>query len=102
MNSNPVILYSLSTCSLCKDVQKLLAGHKVHFENVEVDRLEKDQQNEILNILKAYDDKFSFPTLVLGDEVITGYQKDKILKAIKAFSATRRFSLKRLFSFIRG
>ena len=101
MEETPVWLYSLSTCSICKDVKKLLQKKGVEFTTVDVDRLEKKEQAEMLEILKAYNPKLSFPTLLIGDEVIMGYKKDKIAQAIKKITASKGF-FNRIISAIKG
>ena len=101
MEETPVWLYSLSTCSICKDVKKLLQKKDIEFKTIDVDRLEKSEQTEILEILKAYNPKLSFPTLVIGDEVILGYNKEKITQAIKTITASKGF-FNRIISAIKG
>lgn len=101
MEQAPVWLYSLSTCSMCKDVKKILQKKRIEFDTIDVDRLEKSEQTEILETLKAYNPKLSFPTLLIGDEVIVGYNKEKIAKAIKSITASRGF-FGRLMSAIKG
>ena len=101
MEQPEVWLYSLSTCSICKDVKKLLQKKQIEFKTIDVDRLEKSEQTEMLEILKAYNPKLSFPTLLIGEEVIVGYKKEKIAQAIKAITASRGF-FGRLVAAIKG
>ena len=88
-DQTPVWLYSLSTCAICRDVKKLLQKKGISVEVMDVDRLGKADQAEILDILKTYNPKLSFPTLVIGDTVILGYNKEKISQAIKTITASR-------------
>lgn len=83
MTQPSVWLYSLSTCSICRELKKELEKKKVKYQTIDVDRLGKDEQGEILEILKEYNPKLSFPTLVVGDEVVVGYQKENVAKALK-------------------
>ena len=98
MEQTPVWLYSLSTCSMCKELKQKLGKSKIGYETIDVDRLEKAEQTEILNLLKSYNPKLSFPTLIIGDEVIVGYNKEKIGAAIKNLKKQNKSLFKRLFS----
>jgi glutaredoxin-like protein NrdH len=82
MTRQPVIVYSLSTCSHCKAVKKLLAHHNIEFDVVEVDRLDKDQRKDTIAEVKKYNKRLSFPTTVIGDEVVVGHKADLINKLL--------------------
>lgn len=98
MEQSPIWLYSLSTCSMCKELKQILDKKKVVYESIDVDRLGKKEQTEILEILKSYSPKLSFPTLITGDDVIVGYNKEKIAEIIKSLTKGSKFSFKNLFS----
>jgi glutaredoxin-like protein NrdH len=83
MTQATVWLYSLSTCSMCKELKRDLEKKKIEYQTIDVDRLGKDEQGEILNVLKGYNSKLSFPTLVVEDEVVVGYNKEKIARVLK-------------------
>jgi glutaredoxin len=91
-------VYSLSTCSLCKDLKKSLEKNRIPFDAMEVDLLEKDKRNEVMDLLKALDPVVAFPTLVAGDEMVIGYNREKIAEVIKKIRPQGRFSLRRFFS----
>ena len=80
MTSQKVKLYSLSTCSHCKAVKNLLAKQDIAVDVVDVDRLEGDQRNQVLEKVKQVNDRVSFPTTVIGDDVIVGFKADRIKK----------------------
>jgi glutaredoxin len=82
MTRQPVKLYSLSTCSHCKAVKKLLARHNIEFDVVEVDRLEKSQRDDTIAEVKQHNERLSFPTTVIGDEVVVGYKANHIKKLL--------------------
>ena len=98
MEQPPIFLYSLSTCSMCKELKQTLTKKKVAFESIDVDRLGKEEQAEIIELLKTYNPKLSFPTLITGDDVIVGYNKEKIAEIIKSVKKESRFSFRNLFS----
>ena len=83
MASPVATLYSLSTCSHCKAVRDLLTRYDIKYEVVEIDRLEGDRRKKTLAEVKQYNERVSFPTTVIGDTVIVGYQADLIKKALQ-------------------
>ena len=78
-----VKLFSLSTCSHCKAARTLLEQHHVKASVTEVDRLQGDERSDVLKTVKQYNDRVSFPTLVIGDEVVVGYKADQIRNALR-------------------
>lgn len=83
MTSHQVKLFSLSTCSHCKAVKELLKRYDNPVDVVNVDRLDKDERGKVLKEVKQYNARVSFPTTVIGDEVIVGYKADQIKKALE-------------------
>jgi glutaredoxin-like protein NrdH len=82
MADKPVKLYSLSTCSHCKSTKKLLSECTVQYDFVDVDLLEGDERRVILEDVKKFNPKCSFPTIIIGDKVIVGYKEDEIKEAL--------------------
>jgi glutaredoxin len=79
---NSIKLYSLSTCSHCKSTKKLLADCTVQYEFVDVDLLEGDERKAILEDVKKFNPKCSFPTIIIGQKVIVGYKENEIKEAL--------------------
>ena len=82
MSQQNVKLYSLSTCGHCKSTKKLLGECAVKYEFVDVDTLDLEERKLIVKDIKELNPKCSFPTIVIGDKVIIGYQEDEIKKAL--------------------
>lgn len=82
MTDKKVKLFSLSTCSHCKSTKKLLSECTVKYEFVDVDMLEGDERKAILEDVKKFNPKCSFPTIIIGDKVIVGYKEDEIKEAL--------------------
>lgn len=78
-----VKLYALSTCSHCKSVKKLLDASNADYETVDVDLLEEDERKSVLEEVKQYNQRVSFPTIVIDDKVIVGNKGDKIRAALQ-------------------
>lgn len=82
MADKPVKLYSLSTCSHCKSTKKLLSECTVQYDFVDVDLLEGDERRAILEDVKKFNPKCSFPTIIIGDKVIVGHKENEIKEAL--------------------
>lgn len=82
MNSNPIKLYSLSTCSHCKSTKKLLAECTVKYDFIDVDLLDAEERKAILEDVKKFNPKCSFPTIIIGEKVIVGFKENEIKEAL--------------------
>ena len=78
-----VKLYTLSTCSHCKATKKFLNDHEVDYEFIDVDLLEGKEREEMLDEVRKLNPQCSFPTIIIGDKVIIGFQDNKIREALK-------------------
>jgi len=90
MTAAHVKLYALSTCSHCRSVKRLLEKEGADFEAVDVDLLEKEERKAVLEEVKQYNERVSFPTTVIGDTVIVGNKGERIRKALAESSSTNR------------
>jgi glutaredoxin-like protein NrdH len=79
---SPVTVYSLSTCSHCKSTKKMLSECTIKYEFVDVDLLEGDERKAILEDVKKFNPKCSFPTIIIGDKVIVGFKEKEIKEAL--------------------
>jgi glutaredoxin-like protein NrdH len=82
MDDKPVKLYSLSTCSHCKSTKRLLDECTVEYDFVDVDLLEGDERRAIIEDVKKFNPRCSFPTIIIGDKVIVGYKEQEIKEAL--------------------
>ena len=82
MSEQPVQIYSLSTCSHCKSTKKLLSECTVHYDFVDVDLLEGEERAAILEDVKKFNPRCSFPTIIIGNTVIVGYKENEIKEAL--------------------
>ena len=82
MSEKPIKLYSLSTCSHCKSTKKLLNDCTVLYEFVDVDLLEGEERKAILEDVRKFNPKCSFPTIIIGDKVIVGFKEEEIKEAL--------------------
>lgn len=82
MGSQPVKVFSLSTCSHCKATKKLLGECTIKYEFVDVDLLQGEERAAVLEDVKKFNPKCSFPTIIIGDKVIVGYRENEIKEAL--------------------
>ena len=80
--SEKVKLFSLSTCSHCKSTKKFLSECAVEYEFTDVDLLQGDERKAILEDVKSFNPKCSFPTIIIGDKVIVGFKENEIKEAL--------------------
>lgn len=77
-----VKMYTLSTCSHCKATKRFLGECGIKYEFTDVDLLEGEERAAILDDVKKFNPRCSFPTIVIGDKVIIGYKEDEIRAAL--------------------
>lgn len=78
MTTKKVILYSLSTCAYCQAIKKMLNDLNISFQCVQADDLVAEERKKALKDLRKVNPKCSFPTVVVGDATIVGYQVQEI------------------------
>lgn len=79
---NPIMLYTLSTCSHCRATKEFLNDCAVKYDFEDVDLLEGEERKAILEDVRKWNPKCSFPTIVIGDKVIAGFKENEIKEAL--------------------
>lgn len=83
-NDKEVMLFALSTCGWCKKTRMLLEEIGVEYDYSYVDLTKGDERTEAVEELSKWNEAVSFPTLVIDeDQVILGYEEDKIREAFE-------------------
>ncbi|MCP4111058.1 MAG: glutaredoxin family protein [Desulfobacteraceae bacterium] len=77
-----VQIYTLSTCSHCKATKKFLDDCTVKYEFVDVDMLHGEERSAILEDVRKYNPRCSFPTIIIGENVIVGFKENEIKEAL--------------------
>ena len=75
-------IFTLSTCSHCKATKKFLDECQVKYEFEDVDMLKGEERKAILEDVKKWNPNCTFPTILIGDQVIVGFKEDKIKEAL--------------------
>lgn len=82
MTAPQIKLYSLSTCSHCRSVKRFLEDQGVDYEAVDVDLLDSAQRKDVVEQVRHYNGRVSFPTTVIGDRVVVGNKKKEMRDAL--------------------
>ncbi|MDP2853633.1 MAG: glutaredoxin family protein [Smithellaceae bacterium] len=77
-----VKIYTLSTCSHCKAAKKFLNENNIVFDATDVDLLQGADRENVLNEVVQYNPQRSFPTIIIGDEIIIGFKEVDIKEAL--------------------
>jgi glutaredoxin len=82
MSNQDVKVFSLSTCSHCKTAKKYLSDCTIKYEFVDVDLLKGDERKAIIEDVKKFNPRCSFPTIIIGEKVIIGFKEKEIKEAL--------------------
>jgi ferredoxin-thioredoxin reductase catalytic subunit/glutaredoxin len=82
MNQPKIRLYALTTCEYCQSLKRMLVQLALEHEVIEVDILSRDERKITIEELKKVNPACSFPTTVIGDQVIVGPKAQEIKKAL--------------------
>lgn len=82
MATEKVKIYTLTTCSHCKSTKKFLDDCTIKYEFIDVDLLQGEERAAILEDVKKFNPRCSFPTIIIGDKVIVGFKENEIKEAL--------------------
>jgi glutaredoxin len=82
MSQPEVKIFSLSTCSHCRATKKFLGECTIKYEFINVDQLQGDERKAIIEDVKKFNPRCSFPTIIIGDKVIVGFKEKEIKEAL--------------------
>jgi glutaredoxin-like protein NrdH len=77
-----VMLYALSTCGWCRRTKDLLNRGKVEYEYCDVDELTGEEKRKVMAEVARLNPHGSFPTVVISDEVVVGFDEERIRKLL--------------------
>jgi glutaredoxin len=80
--NKPVKIYTLSTCSHCRAAKKFLNDLNVEYEFTDVDLLHGEERKTMIEEVRQYNPRCSFPTMLIGDRVIVGFRDSEIKEAL--------------------
>ena len=82
MSEKDVVLYGLTTCTYCRKVREILDQLGVNYKAVDLDLLSGNEKAQVLMELGQYNPKQTFPTTVVGEQVITGFREQELKDAL--------------------
>jgi glutaredoxin-like protein NrdH len=77
-----VKMFTLSTCSHCKATKKFMQDNGIPFDCVDIDLLQGADRENILKEVEKYNPQRSFPTIIIGDNIIIGFREKDIREAL--------------------
>jgi glutaredoxin len=77
-NKGHIVLYALSTCPWCRKTKQLLNDLGVEYYFGDVDLMTGVERDEAMQVVQKWNPNSSFPTLIIGDKCIIGFQENKI------------------------
>lgn len=82
-NKGKIFLYALSTCGWCKKTKEFLSKIGVEFSYIFVDQVDEKEKDKIMDDVRKWNPRCSFPTTVIHDKkCIVGYKEDEIIEAL--------------------
>ena len=79
LQSDKPVMYTLHTCRHCSRLKEYLAARGVFIQEVYLDDFAQPARKAILETLKTYNPRCSFPTLVLPDgRLVIGFREDEV------------------------
>lgn len=78
----PVKMFTLSTCVHCKATKRFLDSCAVKYEFTDVDLVPEGERKAVLAEVTKLNPECSFPTIIIGDIVVVGFQEAKIKAAL--------------------
>ncbi len=75
-------MYTISTCGHCKAAKRFMKEHNIPHEFTDVDLLEREEKRSVLEELKKFNNRLSYPTIIIGDVVIVGFREDELKEAL--------------------
>jgi len=75
-------IYTLSTCIHCRKAKAYLAECRVPYDFVDVDLMKGKERESLIAEVSRYNPRLTFPTILIGEEVIVGFNEEKVKKAL--------------------
>ncbi|HPD97805.1 MAG TPA: glutaredoxin family protein [Synergistales bacterium] len=79
-----ILIYALSTCGWCRKTKNHLKELGIAFDYIDVDLLQGEESEEVMNTVRRFNEKGSFPTIVInGKHCVVGYDIDKVREILE-------------------
>lgn len=77
-----VKLFTLSTCSHCLRTKKFFKDNGIEAEFTDVDLLTGDERENVMDEVRRLNPDCTFPTICIDDNVLVGFNEERIRKAL--------------------
>src|ERR1700674_2955296 len=77
-----VFLYTLSTCPWCHKAKQFFKKKQIPFDYVDYDLQPEPEQEKIMERMLELTGERSFPVVIIGSQVIVGYDPEKYSEAL--------------------
>jgi glutaredoxin-like protein NrdH len=78
-----VKLYALSTCAWCRRAKSFLDENDVEYDLVYVDHLDGEEKEQVLEEVRKWNPRRSFPTIVVDDaKSVAGFKPDRLKEVL--------------------
>ena len=81
-----IIIYTLSSCSPCEEAMQCLESRDIKYDHVNIDTASPEEREGAATVfgedLPTTGMHIAFPIIVIGDEVITGFDEDRLKKIL--------------------
>ena len=82
MTDITVKMFTLSTCSHCRRTKEFFTSQGIEFEFTDVDLLTGDERRAVVEKVRKINPRVSYPTILIGETVIVGFQEKEIREAL--------------------
>jgi len=79
-----IMMYTLSTCPWCKKSKNFFTERNIPFEFIDYDKASKEEQQKIREVCSAHGESIAFPFVIIGDDVVVGYNPQKYMKLLES------------------
>lgn len=78
MPQRNVKIFTISTCFHCRSLKKMLDEHNIPYEFTDIDLMPDAERQAFLAAIEKYNEKKSFPVVIIGNKAIVGFQAQLI------------------------
>lgn len=75
-------MFTLSTCAHCRAAKRFMEDNAIAFEFIDVDLLTGEERKNTISELTGYNPARSFPTILIGDRALVGFNEGKLREAL--------------------
>lgn len=77
-----VFMYTLSYCPWCQKTKHFFKVNNIPFDYVDYDLQPEDEQEKIMEKLLSISGAKSFPVVMIGEQVVVGYNPEKFSEVL--------------------